>query len=100
MRYHEIEIDRGALASFCRAHRIARLSLFDSILRGDFGPDSDVDVLVEFEAGARVSLFDMVEMELELSAMFGRKVDLQTPEDLSRYFRDDVMAEAEVQFAA
>ena len=95
-----ISIDREALASFCRRHRIRRLSLFGSALREDFGPDSDVDLLVEFEPGARVGLFEMAAMERELGTIVGRKVDLRTPAELSRYFRDEVVASAEVQYAA
>ncbi len=82
------------VADFCRRHHIRRLSLFGSVLRDDFGPGSDVDVLVEFEAGHVPGFFGLFEMEEELSAAFGRKVDLNTPASLSRYFRDRVVAEA------
>ncbi len=88
-----------ALATFCRKHRVSRLALFGSVLRDDFRPDSDVDVLVEFQPGARAGFLKLAEMELELGAMLGRKVDLRTPGELSRYFRDEVLANAEVQFA-
>ncbi len=88
-----------ALAAFCRKHRVSRLALFGSVLRDDFRPDSDVDVLVEFQPGARAGFLKLAEMELELGAMLGRKVDLRTPGELSRYFRDEVLANAEVQFA-
>jgi predicted nucleotidyltransferase len=91
-------IPQGDLESFCQRHHIRRLSLFGSVLRADFRPDSDVDVLVEFEPGQRVSLLDMAAMEIKLSEMLGRKVDLRTPEELSRYFRDEVVAGAEVQY--
>mgnify|MGYP000480482604 CR=1 FL=1 len=95
-----ITVDRKRLAEFCREHHIRRLALFGSALRGDFGPDSDVDVLVEFEPGHTPGLFGIARLERELSAFFGgRKVDLRTPEDLSRYFREDVLREAEVQYA-
>jgi uncharacterized protein len=94
-----LDIPRERLAVFCRAHGVCRLSLFGSVLREDFSPDSDVDILVEFTPGAEVSLLDMARMEQELGAMLGRKVDLRTPRELSRYFRDDVMRAAEVQFA-
>ena len=77
-----------------------RLSLFGSVLREDFRPDSDVDMLVEFEPGAVVTLLDMARMEIELAEMIGRAVDMRTPAELSRYFRDDVVASAEVQYAA
>lgn len=82
------------ISDFCRRHHIRRLSLFGSVLRDDFRPESDVDVLVEFEAGHVPGFFGLFEMEEELSAVFGRKVDLNTPASLSRYFRDRVIAEA------
>lgn len=88
------------LREFCRRHHIRRLSLFGSVLRDDFGPDSDVDVLVEFEEGRAPGLIRLAGMELELSEMLGgRKVDMNTPRCLSRYFRDRVTQEAEVQYA-
>jgi predicted nucleotidyltransferase len=91
--------DRAALASLCRRHQIRRLSLFGSTLRGNARPESDVDLLVEFSAGARPSLLDVAEIEQELSALLGgRRVDLRTAEDLSRYFRDEVLREAKVQY--
>jgi predicted nucleotidyltransferase len=75
------------------------LAVYGSVLREDFGPESDVDILVDFEPAFIPTLFDMVEMEKELSQLLGRKVDLRTPGDLSRYFRDKVLAEAQVQYA-
>ena len=96
----KISIDRKALAAFCRQHLVRKLSLFGSVLREDFRQDSDVDLLVEFEPGARVGLFEMAAMERELGGIVGRKVDLRTPAELSRYFRDEVIASAEVQYAA
>ena len=76
------------------------MAFFGSVLRADFGPESDIDVLVEFEPTHVPGLFDIARMERELSTLFdGRKVDLRTPEDLSRYFREDVLKEAEVQYA-
>jgi hypothetical protein len=90
--------DRARLAAFCRQHHIRRLALFGSVLRPDFGPESDVDVLVEFEPGHVPGLLGMARLERELSAIYGRKVDLRTPEDLSRYFRQRVMEEAEAQY--
>jgi predicted nucleotidyltransferase len=93
-----IPLDR--LADFCRRNGIARLSLFGSILRDDFTPRSDVDVLVEFHPSARISLFDLGGMSVELSEIFGRQVDLRTPEDLSRYFRGAVLREARPLYAA
>lgn len=88
------------MADFCRRHQVCRLALFGSVLRDDFGPDSDVDVLVDFAPEARAGLFEMVRMEAELEELIGRKVDLRTPAELSRYFRDEVVAGAEVQYAA
>ena len=95
-----VQVDRDAIAEFCRRHRIRKLAFFGSVLRDDFGPNSDVDVLVEFEEDAHVSLFDIVRMEEELSAILGRKADMRTPQDLSRYFRDRIMRTAVVQYAA
>ncbi len=88
------------LADFCQAHGIRRLAIFGSALREDFGPESDVDVLVEFTPGSAPGLLGVAGMEIELSRLFGvRKVDLRTPEDLSRYFRQEVLDTAEVQYA-
>lgn len=95
----QISLDQVGIADFCKRHRIRKLALFGSVLRDDFRPDSDVDVLVEFLPDARTSLLTMSALERELSAMIGRQVDLHTPEDLSRYFRQRVLEEAEVQFA-
>lgn len=96
----KITIDRGQIAEFCRRNHIRKLAFFGSVLRDDFGKDSDVDVLVEFEPGFPVGLIRMAGMEIELSGIIGRKADLRTANDLSRYFRDEVVAEAEVQYAA
>jgi predicted nucleotidyltransferase len=95
---HGIEIPRERIARFCGQHHIRKLALFGSILTDRFRPDSDVDVLVEFEHGRVPGLFGIVEMESELAGMLGRKVDLRTPGDLSRYFRDEVVASALVQY--
>ena len=95
-----IQLDQERVAEFCQRNHIVRLSLFGSVLREDFGPDSDVDVLVEFAPGSVVTLLDMVRMEDELAEIVERKVDLRTPEDLSRYFRAKVLANAVVQYAA
>jgi uncharacterized protein len=92
-----IHIDRAAVAAFCRRHHIRRLALFGSVLRDDFAPDSDVDVLVEFEPG-HVPGFAFVDVEDELSALIGRQVDLHTPGSLSRHFRDRVVKEAQDQY--
>ena len=94
-----IDIPHEKIAEFCQRHHIRRLALFGSVLRDDFTADSDVDVLVEFETGARVGL-RFFSIEQELSDMLGRKVDLNTPGFLSTYFRREVMAEAEVLYDA
>jgi predicted nucleotidyltransferase len=99
MTHHNIEMPRERLAEFCRRHHIRRLSLFGSILRDDFGPGSDVDFLVEFEPGHIPGLFRMAGMEIELSQIVGRKADLRTAAELSRHFREEVLREAEVQYA-
>jgi predicted nucleotidyltransferase len=93
----QVQVDRSALADFCRRHHIRKLAFFGSVLRDDFRPDSDIDVLVEFEPG-HVPGLAFFAMEAELSELLGRKVDLNTPQFLSRYFRDEVRAEAEVQY--
>lgn len=96
-----VRLGPRALREFCNKHRIRKLALFGSAIRGDFGPESDVDFVVEFEEGHRVSFFDMADMEAELSRMLGgRKVDLRTPQELSARFRDQVVQESEVQYAA
>jgi len=95
----KLNIDNRAIKSFCVKHRIRRLALFGSILRKNFKSDSDIDVLVEFEPEAAVGLLLMAAMERELSSILGRKVDLRTPDDLSPYFRDDVISSAQVQYA-
>jgi predicted nucleotidyltransferase len=96
----QIEFNKEQLASFCRRRHIRRLAIFGSALRPDFRPDSDIDLLVEFEPAHIPSLLGIARMERELSTLLGgRKVDLRTPEDLSRYFRDRVLEEAEVQYA-
>ena len=95
----QIDVPREGLAMFCLRNRIRKLAFFGSVLRRDFGPDSDVDVLVEFETEARVGLFELYDMEQELSTLLnGRKVDLNTVKSISKYFRDEVLAEAEVQY--
>jgi len=93
--------DPVALSELCRRHGIKRLSLFGSVLKGKARPDSDVDLLVEFEPGATPGMLGMGAIEDELSALVGgRKVDLRTAAELSRYFRDQVVREAEMQYAA
>lgn len=94
-----IRVPREKLAEFCKRHHITRLSFFGSVLRNDFRPDSDIDVLVEFEP-AHIPGFAFFGMQEELSEILGRKVDLHTPASLSQYFRDQVVKEAQVQYAA
>jgi hypothetical protein len=96
---NEISLPKDRLDEFCRNNHISKLSLFGSVLRDDFGPDSDVDVLVEFEEGHTPGFFGLARMQQELSGLFGREVDLRTPQDLSRYFRDEVTGSAAVQYA-
>jgi uncharacterized protein len=94
-----IPVNHRALASLCQRHHIRRLALFGSVLRpDDFRPDSDLDVLVEFEPG-HVPGFAFVALQDELSALLGRRVDLHTPASLSPQFRDAVVREAEVLYA-
>jgi len=100
MLLHGVTIPEREIADFCRRHRVARLSLFGSILRDDFRPDSDVDILVEFEPSTTVSLFDLGGMLMELRALLGRDVDLRTPGDLSTHFRQAVLREARPLYAA
>ncbi len=95
-----ISVNADTIAQFCGKHGIKRLAFFGSVLRDDFRPDSDVDVLVEFEVDREPGLMRLAGMERELSAILGRKADMRTPEDLSRYFRDEVVANAETQYAA
>ncbi len=94
-----IAVDRTQIADFCRKHHVRRLAFFGSVLGEHFGPDSDVDVLVEFEPAHTPGFIRLAAMERELSEVLGRQADLRTPEDLSRYFRDEVLATAEVQYA-
>jgi hypothetical protein len=96
-----LPLEPAALADLCRRHGIRKLSLFGSTLRGTARPDSDVDLLVEFEPDRVPGLIGIASIELELSEMLqGKKVDLRTARDLSRYFRDEVVRTAEVQYAA
>jgi predicted nucleotidyltransferase len=92
--------DQETLTHLCRYRHIRRLSLFGSVLKGNDRPDSDVDLLVEFEPSAKPSLLDMASMEEEFSSLLGgRRVDLRTAPELSRYFRDEIVRTAEVQYA-
>jgi len=100
MTVGQIDLDQVELAQFCRRNAIRRLALFGSVLTGRFSDTSDVDVLVEFKPGERVGYLRMAALERELSPLFGgRKVDLRTPRGVSRYFRDEVMQIAAVQYA-
>jgi len=97
----QIDIPFAEIEAFCKRHGIGRLALFGSVLRSDFGPDSDVDVLVEFEPGEVPGLIRLGGMAEELSSLLGgRRVDLLTPEDLSEYFREDVVRSAEVLYGS
>ena len=96
-----LPVDHAALAELCRRHHIRMLSLFGSTLKGTSRPDSDIDLLVEFEAGMEPGLIALAGIEDELSVLLGgRNVDLRTPQDVSRYFRDEVVRTAEVEYAA
>ena len=94
-----IAVPQEEIAAFCRRHHIRKLAFFGSVLRDDFTPESDVDVLVEFEPGVRVGL-RFFRMERELADLLGREVDLNTPGFLSRHFRERVLGEAEVVYDA
>lgn len=99
--HKSLNLEEFELAGICIQHHIRSLALFGSQLKGNAGPNSDIDLLVEFLPDARPTLFDMAQIEIELSqALGGRKVDLRTPQDLSRYFRDEVVRTAQVQYVA
>lgn len=101
MEKPRIPVPKDRIAAFCRKHHVRRFSLFGSVLRPDFGPDSDIDVLVEFEPGLGPGYFRLFDMEEEFSSILdGRKVDIRTPKDLSRYFRQKVLDSAVVEYAA
>jgi predicted nucleotidyltransferase len=95
-----LKADKAIIAAFCVKHHIQRLSLFGSQLEGGAGPESDIDILVEFDPGKEPGLLGLVEMEHELSTLLGgQTVDLRTPMDRSRYFRDEVVRSSQVQYA-
>lgn len=94
-----IDIPHEKIAEFCRKNHIMKLSFFGSVLREDFGPESDVDVLVVFIPDKGPGFLGLSRMELELSDMLARKVDLRTPNELSRYFRDEVVSSARIEYA-
>lgn len=100
MVLHGIEIPEAAVADLCKRYKVARLSLFGSILTDDFTASSDVDFLVEFQPDSRASLFELGGMLMELRALLGRDVDLRTPMDISHHFRDEVLRHARMLYAA
>lgn len=93
-----LTLDHGWVEDFCKRNRTSRLALFGSVLREEFHSTSDVDVLIELEPGAQVGFIGLASMEQELSDIIGRKVDLRTPAELSRYFRQKVLDSAEVLY--
>lgn len=94
-----IDLPKEKIAEFCRKNHIRKLSIFGSFLHGDFGPDSDIDFLVEFDPDHIPGLITLAGMEIELSEILGRKVDLRTAQELSRHFRQEVVDSAEIQYA-
>ncbi len=95
-----IEVDKEQIANFCKQHHIIKLAFFGSVLTEHFGKESDIDVLIEFDPEHIPGLFALAGMEMELSEILGKKADMRTPNDLSRYFRDEVVRNALVQYAA
>jgi hypothetical protein len=93
-----IEVPENRIKEFCRQNGIRRLSMFGSVLSDDFSPESDIDILIEFKDDATPGFFSLMRMQDELTEILGRTVDLRTPKDLSRYFRDDVVNNAVVQY--
>ncbi len=98
MKPGRIGLSKEQIAEFCRRNHIKKFAFYGSVLRDDFRPDSDIDVLVDFEQEAKMDLIRMAEIEIELSDIIGKQVDLRTPQDLSKYFRDKVITEAEVLY--
>ncbi len=94
-----IEVSERSIVEFCKENHIAKLSFFGSVLSDRFRPDSDVDVLVEFRPGKTPGFLGLSRMERNLSAILGRRVDLRTPDELSKYFRDEVLSQAEISYA-
>ena len=94
----KIEIPKEGIATFCRRNHIRKLAFFGSVLRDDFTPESDLDVLVEFEPGARMGLITLAGMEIELTRLLGRKAEMHTVKGLNPHFRDAVLEQAEVQY--
>jgi len=98
VRSSGINFTKEQIREFCAKNHIKRFAFFGSVLRDDFRPSSDIDILVDVDPEAKIDLIEMARMELELTEMLGRKVDLRTPQDLSKYFRDKVVAEAKVLY--
>ncbi|MBN1273440.1 MAG: nucleotidyltransferase family protein [Candidatus Aminicenantes bacterium] len=94
----KIDIPKKKLIEFCRRNHICKLAFFGSVLREDFRPDSDIDVLVEFEPGAKVGLITLAGLEIELTDILGHKVELHTIKGLNPYFRNEVLESAEVHY--
>jgi uncharacterized protein len=94
------ELPMPVIEDFCRRHHVRRFALFGSVLREDFAPNSDIDVLVEFEPGHCVGLITFAGMQNELTDLLGRNVDLNTPGSLSQYFGDEILGEAETVYVA
>ncbi len=94
-----IEFPKEEIEEFCKKHYIRKLSLFGSALRDDFTPESDLDILVEFDPSHIPGLIRLAGMEIELTGLLGRKVGMRTAQDLSPYFREDVLSSAKVQYA-
>lgn len=95
-----IQINKEQIIEFCQRYHLTKLALFGSVLTERFGPNSDVDVLFEYDPDHIPTLFDVSAMERELSEIFGRKADMRTPRDLSQLFRDEVVRNALIQYAA
>ncbi len=98
MTYHEIEFAADRIEAFCRKNGIVRFAVFGSILREDFGPDSDVDILVEFASDAEIGFFTLARLEQELTEMLGRTSEIHTVQGLHPLYRDEVIQEAEVRY--
>jgi predicted nucleotidyltransferase len=98
MNKERIDIRQEQIADFCQRNQIKKFAIYGSVLRDDFRPDSDIDILIDLESNHRIGLMQMARMEIELSKLIGRKVDLRTPQDLSRYFRDKVIETSEVLY--
>ncbi len=94
----KIEIEKNVLDNYCKKNGIKKISLYGSYLKNTYNKESDVDLLVEFEDDTEYGLLDVARIERELTNMIGKKVDLRTPEELSKYFRENIIKEAEVKY--